>query len=113
MEERLISNTAFRLISLAVTCGLIYLYFWRQARKKRKTTVKTNGKTASNEKEVSGAGKMFWVVFYFIVGVAVVVGGLYIWLKSANHSVGYGIGGVVLGLVLFYEGYTVIKPRKK
>ncbi|MFA4814826.1 MAG: hypothetical protein WC924_02330 [Candidatus Gracilibacteria bacterium] len=57
-------------------------------------------------------GKILWVIFYFLVGFALIGGGIYIWISGAGNDLAYLIGGIILGLVVCYEGYTVIKPPK-
>lgn len=58
-------------------------------------------------------GKIIWVIFYFLVGFALIGGGIYIWMYGVGNNLAYLIGGVVLGLIVCYEGYTVIKPPKE
>ncbi len=57
-------------------------------------------------------GKVIWVIFYFLVGLALIAGGIYLFVNGAENGLAYLIGGIILGLVVCYEGYTVIKPPK-
>lgn len=58
-------------------------------------------------------GKIIWIIFYFLVGFALIGGGIYIWMNGEGNNLPYLIGGIILGLVVCYEGYTVIKPPKR
>jgi hypothetical protein len=57
--------------------------------------------------------RIIWTIFYFLVGFALIGGGIYIWSEGAGNNLAYLIGGIVLGLVVCYEGYTVIRPPKE
>ncbi len=106
-----------RIISLVVTAGLIYLYFWWRGRKKSKGSkvakVIEKIKPEEEKNSASVAAKMFWVPFYFLVGLALIIGGIYI-ITHDHDAWGYLIGGLILGALMLYQAYSVVvMPNKK
>lgn len=56
---------------------------------------------------------VFWVIFYFLVGAAVIAVGIYLRVASAGHPISYLIGGIIIGPLIWHEAYTLIRDRNK